>query len=377
MARHTIRGRVSLTMALDTPSHLQRGDLTNSFHRFHRTVTSLTRDFSRDVPLVVKSSEIREPVNSNPLDGLLGLPIRVELLNLGTVGWDDAMTADAPLNRRHTCHRRTPGAIVTKETVDLVVSGVNPVAESDRLFRSVFSPPTPKKEQASNDSEDRGDDDAKSKEPAIIPHLSSHLLKAEFTHSFLISQGRWTVPPRLFLSFKTTTQNPALFQSPKFFLRRPAVAASGLEGGSEGAESCRRARYTADAASLLRLLLFHAVNDGGLRETVAQARVSGITQMSQVALLKRLRTSGRWLAWLGAELLERTPIRHAEETGDACRDEPNHHTEKCASFGDDRRLRPLGRATSHGIVFLGRHNNFLIASSMSAKDIIPSWRTRI
>ena len=64
----------------------------------------------------------------------------------------------------------------------------------------------------------------------------------------------------------------------------------------------RRARYTTDPASLLRLLLFHAVNDGGLRETVAQARVSGIAAMSQVALFKRLRTSGAWLAWLGGEL---------------------------------------------------------------------------
>jgi hypothetical protein len=64
----------------------------------------------------------------------------------------------------------------------------------------------------------------------------------------------------------------------------------------------RRARYTSDPGSLLRLLLFHAVNDGGLRETVAQARVSGIAAMSQVALFKRLRTSGAWLAWLGGEL---------------------------------------------------------------------------
>lgn len=64
----------------------------------------------------------------------------------------------------------------------------------------------------------------------------------------------------------------------------------------------QRARYTVDEASLLRLLLFHAVNDGGLRETVAQARASGVAQMSQVALLKRLRTSGAWMAWLGAEL---------------------------------------------------------------------------
>jgi hypothetical protein len=66
----------------------------------------------------------------------------------------------------------------------------------------------------------------------------------------------------------------------------------------------RRARYTTDEGALLRLLLFHAVNDGGLRETVAQARASGIAQMSQVALLKRLRTSGGWLAWLGTQLCQ-------------------------------------------------------------------------
>jgi hypothetical protein len=64
----------------------------------------------------------------------------------------------------------------------------------------------------------------------------------------------------------------------------------------------RRARYLRDPAPLLRLLLFHAVNDGGLRETVAQARASGIVEMSQVALLKRLRTAGDWLAWIAGEL---------------------------------------------------------------------------
>lgn len=66
----------------------------------------------------------------------------------------------------------------------------------------------------------------------------------------------------------------------------------------------RRARYTMDPAPLLRLLLFHAVNDGGLRETVAQARTAGIAEMSQVALLKRLRTSGAWLAWICSGLCE-------------------------------------------------------------------------
>ena len=64
----------------------------------------------------------------------------------------------------------------------------------------------------------------------------------------------------------------------------------------------RRARYVNDPGVLLRLLLFHAVNDGGLRETVAQARASGIVAMSQVALLKRLRSSASWLAWIGRGL---------------------------------------------------------------------------
>lgn len=77
---------------------------------------------------------------------------------------------------------------------------------------------------------------------------------------------------------------------------------SGWKEAARERGAFRRARYTTDAASLLRLLLFHAVNDGGLRETVAQARASGIAQMSQVALFKRLRSSGGWLAWLGAEL---------------------------------------------------------------------------
>jgi hypothetical protein len=66
----------------------------------------------------------------------------------------------------------------------------------------------------------------------------------------------------------------------------------------------RRARYTMEPSSLLRLLLFHAVNDGGLRETVAQARAAGIAEMSQVALLKRLRTSGPWLAWICSGLCQ-------------------------------------------------------------------------
>jgi hypothetical protein len=81
-----------------------------------------------------------------------------------------------------------------------------------------------------------------------------------------------------------------------------ALLPAGWREAARETGAYRRARYTQDPASLLRLLMYHAVNSGGLRETVAQARASGIAQMSQVALLKRMRTSGAWLAWVGGEL---------------------------------------------------------------------------
>jgi hypothetical protein len=76
-------------------------------------------------------------------------------------------------------------------------------------------------------------------------------------------------------------------------------------GWEEAARRCgafQRARYIKEPGRLLRTLLFHAVTETGLRETAAQLRASGIAELSQVALLKRLRTSGEWLAWLGQEL---------------------------------------------------------------------------
>jgi hypothetical protein len=64
----------------------------------------------------------------------------------------------------------------------------------------------------------------------------------------------------------------------------------------------RRARYIKDPGTLLRVLLFHAINDAGLRQSAALLRAADVAQLSQVALLKRLRKSTDWLAWIGAGL---------------------------------------------------------------------------
>jgi len=91
----------------------------------------------------------------------------------------------------------------------------------------------------------------------------------------------------------------------------------GWEESARTTGAFRRSRYMTEPATVLRLLLLHAVLDGGLRETVALARASGIADISQVALLKRLRTSGAWMTWIARSLCEqlrdeqglRTPLR--------------------------------------------------------------------
>jgi hypothetical protein len=53
------------------------------------------------------------------------------------------------------------------------------------------------------------------------------------------------------------------------------------------------------------VLLFHAVNNSGLRQSAALLKAGGVASLSQVALLKRLRTSRGWLAALAAGMCEK------------------------------------------------------------------------
>ena len=84
------------------------------------------------------------------------------------------------------------------------------------------------------------------------------------------------------------------------------VIASALPDGWEEqarvSGAFKRARYTKSPGELLRVLLLHAIGDVGLRGTAEQARISGIASLSNVALLKRLRTSRLWLRWIAAQL---------------------------------------------------------------------------
>jgi hypothetical protein len=71
----------------------------------------------------------------------------------------------------------------------------------------------------------------------------------------------------------------------------------------------RRARGIADADCLLRLILMHTATGLSLRQTVVRAREQSIADISDVALLKRLRSSEPWLRGLTSRM---TKIGEAE-----------------------------------------------------------------
>lgn len=64
----------------------------------------------------------------------------------------------------------------------------------------------------------------------------------------------------------------------------------------------RRAGGIRDARMLLQLMLIHLAEGCSLRETAARAELAGIAQVSDVALLKRLRGCGPWFEWIGQRL---------------------------------------------------------------------------
>jgi len=71
----------------------------------------------------------------------------------------------------------------------------------------------------------------------------------------------------------------------------------------------RRCRKVPDAERLLRVLLIHLAEGCSLRETSVRARRGGVVDLSDVAIMDRLRNSGEWFRWMNAGLMQRWVVR--------------------------------------------------------------------
>ena len=71
----------------------------------------------------------------------------------------------------------------------------------------------------------------------------------------------------------------------------------------------RTPRSIPSTEALLRLLLIYLADGCSLRESVVRAKKGGIASVSDVALLKRLRSASEWLRWMAVSMLR----RHADD----------------------------------------------------------------
>jgi hypothetical protein len=74
----------------------------------------------------------------------------------------------------------------------------------------------------------------------------------------------------------------------------------------------RRCRKIPDARALLRILLIHLGEGCSLRETAVRARQGGIADVSDVAILDRLRQTEEWFRWMNSELMAQWVVRQPQ-----------------------------------------------------------------
>lgn len=67
----------------------------------------------------------------------------------------------------------------------------------------------------------------------------------------------------------------------------------------------RRCRKVESAEVLLRVLLIHLAEGCSLRETALRAARGGLVQLSDVAIMDRLKLSGSWFRWMNLGLVQR------------------------------------------------------------------------
>ena len=86
----------------------------------------------------------------------------------------------------------------------------------------------------------------------------------------------------------------------------------GWEEQARTTGALRRARGVAGPEELLRLLLLHVAGGLSLRSAAARGSELGLAEMTDVALLKRLRNAEVWLRTMGAQMFERARFFQGE-----------------------------------------------------------------
>jgi len=103
---------------------------------------------------------------------------------------------------------------------------------------------------------------------------------------------------------------------------------AGWQDQAKALGAIQRCRKFGQPETLLRTLFIHLADGCSLRETAVRAKHGNIVDISDVALLKRLKAAGAWLQWMAAGVMQKWIDKQPE-----------------AIFGDKLRLRLIDGTT--------------------------------
>lgn len=96
----------------------------------------------------------------------------------------------------------------------------------------------------------------------------------------------------------------SVFEVSKDFEYLLGFLPSGWQDKAKELGALRRCRKIPNAETLLRVLLIHLAEGCSLRETSVRAREGGIIDLSDVAILDRLKQAGEWFRWMNTKLMQ-------------------------------------------------------------------------
>jgi ribosomal protein L36 len=151
----TVRRRVAFFVATQAPPHRQRRGLNSGIHPRHVAMTRLAGDAGQDVTLVCKPHKIGEIVHAEPRNRFLPFPVSEKLDDLRLVRRDGQVALGTALNRWNTSDRTATRVRVAQLTRNRIVSGMEAMAERDRLCGVLCAQAGKKCEQSAENERER------------------------------------------------------------------------------------------------------------------------------------------------------------------------------------------------------------------------------
>jgi hypothetical protein len=135
MANIALPRSAALLVTIQTPAHIERSLLADSLHFLHLAMAILAGNAFKDVPLMREVNVVGERMYTDPENRFFLLKRGQHLLDFGVLRFHNAVALVTCADRGNSGGCRARCARMAIQAGDLIIAGVNAVAEIDGLNR--------------------------------------------------------------------------------------------------------------------------------------------------------------------------------------------------------------------------------------------------